>query len=113
MQNEKNKYSYFSYYLGNIFLNKVTNTLYRVNLTDMETCYKLIPTKIAKEINLKANRFDIEPEITAKILKRGYTIGETPISYYPRTKKEGKKIGWKDGFAALWTLLYWRFKSFP
>lgn len=108
---KENKSSYVSYYLGNAFLNMLTNFLYKSNLTDMETCYKLIPSKILKEINLVANRFNIEPEITAKILKKRYKIGEIPISYCPRKLEEGKKIGWRDGISAIWTLFYWRFKK--
>ena len=112
MLNKKNKYSYYSYLLGNIFLNKTTNYLYRTKLTDMETCYKLIPSKIFKKIKMIANGFDIEPEITAKISRLGHKITEFPISYYPRSKEEGKKIRWKDGLAAVWTLFYWRFRKF-
>ena len=106
--NKNNKYSYYSYLLGNFVLNKVTNLLYGLNLTDMETCYKLIPAKIIKELRLVSNGFDIEPEITAKIALRGYKIGEMPINYIPRSKEEGKKIRWRDGLIALWTLLYFR-----
>lgn len=105
-------YSYISYYLGNIFLNKLTNLIYKTSLTDMETCYKLISADIAKNLFLKANKFDMEPEITAKIILMGHDIQEVPISYSPRTKKEGKKIGWKDGIQAVWTLFYWKFKGF-
>lgn len=107
-----NPYQYFTYYLGNRFLSFLTSLLYGAKITDMETCYKLIPAKIAKGLDLKAKGFDMEPEITAKILKKGYKIKEIPISYKPRSKEEGKKINWKDGAKAVWVLLYWRFKRF-
>ncbi len=109
--NKKNKHSYLSYYLGNVFLNILTNLLYGSKITDMETCYKLIPRNIIKSLDLKSNGFDMEPEITAKILRKGYSIKETSISYNPRSKEEGKKIKWKDGIIALWALVYWRFKK--
>lgn len=109
---KENPYQYFTYYLGNRFLSFLTSVLYGARITDMETCYKLIPSKIAKSLNLRARGFDMEPEITAKILKKGYKIKEIPISYKPRSKEEGKKINWKDGAKAVWVLLYWRFKRF-
>ncbi|MBI2631473.1 glycosyltransferase family 2 protein [Candidatus Pacearchaeota archaeon] len=106
-----NPYQYFTYYLGNRFLSFLTSVLYGQKITDMETCYKLIPTNIAKSLYLRAKGFDMEPEITAKILKKGYKIKEIPISYNPRSKEEGKKINWKDGLKAVYVLLYWRFKG--
>jgi len=96
-------------YLGNRFLSIVTNLLYRSSLTDMETCYKAIARPVLQELDLRATRFDFEPEVTAKILKRGYCIVEVPIRYQPRTQQEGKKISWRDGVRALWTLLKYRF----
>jgi glycosyltransferase involved in cell wall biosynthesis len=105
----KGKFSTLSHYLGNKLLTWVTNLLYGVALTDMETCYKLIPTALVKSLALKANRFDFEPEITAKILKRGYKITEVPISYQGRAFHEGKKISWKDAFAAIRALIKYRF----
>ena len=99
----------FWHYLGNRFLTFLTNVLYNVNLTDMETCYKAIRTSLLKEITLRSNRFDIEPEITAKVLKRGARLYEVPIKYAGRTYGEGKKIGWRDGLQAIWTLLKYRF----
>ena len=96
------------HYYGNKFLTFFTNLLYGVKLTDMETCYKLFPGDFIRSLNLKANRFDFEPEITAKILKRKYKIIEVPISYYGRSHDEGKKITWKDGFNAVWSLLKYR-----
>ncbi|MBC8449562.1 MAG: glycosyltransferase family 2 protein [Chloroflexi bacterium] len=94
---------------GNGFLTWLTNLLYRARLTDMETCYKLLPAQIMKDIGLRANRFDIEPEITAKLLKRGCHIYEVPISYRYRNQDEGKKLGWRDGVQALWALIKYRF----
>lgn len=108
---KKNPTSHWIYYFGNWFLSLATSILYGHKISDMETCYKMIPLKIIKELKLKANKFDIEPEITAKILKLGYSIKEIPISYSPRNKKEGKKIEWRDGFTALWVLIYWKFKK--
>lgn len=94
---------------ANYFLTLTTNLLFRTKLTDMETAYKVFTSEVAKNLNLEANRFDIEPEITAQIARKGFTILEVPISYCPRTKFEGKKIKWKDGIKALWTLLKYRF----
>lgn len=95
---------------GNKLLTGLSNMMTNLNLTDMETCYKMIRTSIAKEIKIKENRFGIEPEITAKLAKRkGIKIYEVGISYYGRTYEEGKKIGWKDGFRALWCILKYRF----
>lgn len=95
---------YKIYYLGNKFLSFLTATLYGQKITDMETCYKVFRADIIKAIPLKANKFDIEPEMTAKILKMKIKIKEIPISYNPRSIEEGKKIGWKDGVQAIWTL---------
>lgn len=95
--------------LGNRFLTAVTNLLYGSSLSDMETCYKVFKASVIKSIPLHSNRFEIEPEITAKVLKRGYKIVEVPIRYKGREFREGKKISWKDGFAALWTLVKYRF----
>jgi len=93
---------------GNKFLTAVTNLLYGSSLSDMETCYKAFKASVIKSIPLRSNRFEIEPEITAKILKRGYKILEVPIRYRGREFHEGKKISWKDGFSAIWTLLRYR-----
>lgn len=94
---------------ANKFLTLVTNLLYNTTLTDMETCYKLWKREIIRAIPIKAERFNFEPEVTAKVLKRGIRICEVPISYVGRGSHEGKKITWKDGFPALQTLLYYRF----
>lgn len=97
---------------GNKFLTGLSNMMTNLNLTDMETCYKMIRSSIAKEIKIKENRFGIEPEITAKLAKRkGIRIYEVGISYYGRTYEEGKKIGWKDGFRAIWCILKYRFTN--
>ena len=96
---------FFWHWMGNQLLTLVTNILYNTTLSDMETCYKLMPLPLVKSLNLKAKRFEFEPEVTAKILKRGIRIWEVPISYAGREYHEGKKISWKDGLPALWTLI--------
>ena len=96
------------HYLGNRFLSLVTNVLYNNMLTDMETGYKAFRAPIIKSLTIRSNRFDFEPEITAKVLKRGYRIYEVLIYYAGRDYAEGKKITWRDGFAALWALLRFR-----
>lgn len=95
--------------LANRLLTLVTNILYSTRLTDMETAYKAFTIDVAEHLYLRANRFDIEPEITAQIARLGLKIVEVPISYRPRTKAEGKKIRYKDGFNALATLVKCRF----
>lgn len=101
----------FLHWVGNRFLSLVTNVLYNTTLSDMETCYKLLERSLVDRLHLRADRFDIEPEITAKVLKLGVRIYEVPISYTGREFEEGKKITWKDGFAALWTLVKYRFRD--
>jgi glycosyltransferase involved in cell wall biosynthesis len=98
----------FTHYVGNVALNLLTNILFNTCLTDMETCYKLLKAPIFKTLDLKSNGFDIEPEITAKIILSGHRIVEAPITYVGRDYAEGKKIRWTDGFAAIGALLYWR-----
>jgi glycosyltransferase involved in cell wall biosynthesis len=98
-----------SHTLGNQFLTIVTNILYGTSLSDMETCYKCFRRDIIDGMVLRSRAFEIEPELTAKILKQGYTIFEVPISYNGRNFHEGKKIGWKDGFSAVRTLVRYRF----
>jgi glycosyltransferase involved in cell wall biosynthesis len=90
---------------ANRFLTMLTNILFNGRLTDMETAYKVFKTEILQDIRLKRVGFDFEPEITAKLLKAGYRIQEVPVSYNPRTSYEGKKIGWRDGLEAIWTLV--------
>jgi glycosyltransferase involved in cell wall biosynthesis len=101
---------YFNiFYLGNRFLTLLTAFLFGKRVTDMETCYKAFKANIIESFNLKSNRFDIEPEVTAKVLKGKFRFREVPISYKGRTYREGKKIGWKDGAAAILTILKYRF----
>lgn len=96
-------------YMGNKFLTLLTNILYNTILSDMETCYKLFKSDVILNLKLHSNRFDFEPEVTAKILKQGIRIWEVPISYAGREIHEGKKITWKDGLVALWCLIKYRF----
>jgi len=95
--------------LGNKIVTLVTNLLYGIALSDMETCYKVFRAEVIKSIPLRSRRFEFEPEITAKLLKRGYRIHEVPISYQGREYHEGKKLTWRDGITALWTLVKYRF----
>jgi glycosyltransferase involved in cell wall biosynthesis len=99
----------FTHYLANLFLNLVTNVLYNTTMTDMETCLKAIRSDLLKSLPLRSERFGIEPEITAKLFKRGARVYEVPITYEGRDYSEGKKITWRDGFPALWTLVKYRF----
>lgn len=99
----------FLHLLGNKFLSLLTNILYGSTLTDMETCYKAFKSEFIKGIDIKSNRFDFEPEITAKVLKRGARLFEVPISYYGREFSEGKKITWVDGIHAVKALIKFRF----
>lgn len=94
--------------LGNKLLTWLTNVIYNTNLTDMETCYKLFAMDVIREIPLKCQRFEFEPEVTAKVLKRGVHIYEVPISYIGREYSEGKKITWKDAWEAFKTLVRYR-----
>ncbi len=94
---------------GNRLLTFITNILYDAILSDMETCYKVFRAEVIKDIPLHARRFEFEPEVTAKVLKRGHRIYEVPITYTGREYEEGKKITWRDGFSALWTLIKYRF----
>jgi glycosyltransferase involved in cell wall biosynthesis len=99
----------FTHYLANLFLNLVANVLYNTTLTDMETCFKAVRADLLKAIPLRSDRFGIEPEITGKLFKRGARVYEVPITYEGRDYSEGKKITWRDGFPALWTLIKYRF----
>jgi len=101
----------FVYQQGNKFVTLMTNILYNTNITDMETGYKVFRHDVIRRITITAKRFDMEPEVTAKILKKGYQIYEIPISYFGRKFSEGKKLTWKDGVAALWTLIKYKFVS--
>jgi glycosyltransferase involved in cell wall biosynthesis len=103
------KAMFFWNMIANRTLTLVTNILYNAILSDMETCYKVFRAELVRDIPLRSRRFDFEPEVTAKILKRGHRIYEVPISYNGREWDEGKKISWRDGVIALWTLIYYRF----
>jgi glycosyltransferase involved in cell wall biosynthesis len=97
------------HWFGNRMLSLVTNILYSSTLSDMETCYKLFDTEVLKGITLVSDRFEFEPEITAKVMRRGFRIYEVPISYAGREANEGKKITWRDGFGAMAALIRFRF----
>src|SRR5262249_9372414 len=99
----------FAHYLGNKLVTLVTNILYNTMLTDMETCYKAMRVEVLRSMTLRSNGFGIEPEITAKIFKRGYRVYEVPITYAGRGYEQGKKITWRAGFNALWVLVKYRF----
>jgi hypothetical protein len=90
--------------VGNKFLTLLSNMATNINLTDMETCYKVFRREVLQRIEIEENRFGFEPEITAKVARLGVVIYEVGISYYGRTYAEGKKIGWRDGFRALWAI---------
>lgn len=94
--------------VANRTLTAVTNLLYGSRITDMETCYKIMDTAVARSLELESDRFDIEPEITAKLLRRGHTIVERPVRFEPRSRAQGKKIGWRDGVRALQVLVKYR-----
>jgi len=96
---------------ANQVLTGITNVLYGARITDMETCYKIMEREVALSLNLESNRFDIEPEITAKLLRAGHTILELPIRFNPRSRAQGKKIGWRDGVRAIEVLLKYRFSK--
>jgi len=102
---------YFWHSVGNRFLTLLSNCLTNINLSDMETCYKAFRRDVIQSIPIEENRFGFEPEITVKIAKRQLRIYEVGISYWGRTYEEGKKIGWKDGFQAIWCLLKYSFKT--
>ena len=90
---------------ANRFLTALTNVLYGADLTDMETCYKVMRSDVARQLRLEANRFDIEPEITGKLLRAGHRIVERPVRFEPRSRAQGKKIGWRDGVKAIAVLV--------
>jgi hypothetical protein len=96
---------FFWHYVGNRFLTTLSNMFTDLNLSDMETCYKVFRREVLEGLELQSDRFGIEPELTAKVARRGARIYEVPISYRGRTYAEGKKIGWRDGFAAIWAIL--------
>jgi glycosyltransferase involved in cell wall biosynthesis len=99
---------FFWHYLGNMALTLLSNIMTNLNLTDMETCYKVFSRQVLDSIELKCNRFGFEPEFTSKVAKQKFRIYEVPISYSGRDYAEGKKIGWKDGVAAIWFIIRFR-----
>ncbi len=100
---------YFWHYIGNKILTTFSNVMTNINLSDMETCYKVFRTEIIRGVRIRSNRFGFEPEITAKMAKRKCRIYEVPISYSGRTYQEGKKITWRDGVMALCHIIWYRF----
>jgi glycosyltransferase involved in cell wall biosynthesis len=105
MGGNPHRVAYFWHMAGNRFLTLLSNMLTNINLTDMETCYKMFRREVIQSIAIEENRFGFEPEITAKVAKGGYRIYEVGISYYGRTYAEGKKIGWRDGMRAIYAIL--------
>ncbi|GAB4017814.1 glycosyltransferase family 2 protein [Spirosoma koreense] len=106
--NRENRHSYMSFYIGGQVVTFLANILYNQRLTDEPTCYKVFETNFLRSIPLECTRFEFCPEVTAKVAKRGIRIKELPISYYPRSIAEGKKISWFDGLEAIWVLLRYR-----
>jgi glycosyltransferase involved in cell wall biosynthesis len=102
---QEHRVLYFWHSMGNRFLTLLSNMFTNLNLTDMETCYKAVRREILQAIPIEENRFGFEPEITAKLAKKGVRIYEVAVSYHGRTYAEGKKINWKDGFQAIWCIL--------
>ena len=100
---------FFWHYIGNNFLTLLCDALSNLNITDMETGYKVFKKEVLDDIKLKSNRFGFEPEFTMKIAKKGFRVYEVPISYSGRTYEEGKKIGWRDGLTAIFAILWFRF----
>ena len=111
MGSEQKRVLYYWHTLGNKFLTTLSNMFTNINLTDMECCYKAFKTEIIKEIDLKENRFGFEPEITAKLAKKEIRIYEVGIKYFGRKYSEGKKITWKDGFVAIYCIIYYNLFS--
>ncbi len=109
LDNRNSKSFLFLSFVANKTLTVLTNILFGAKLTDMETCYKAFRREFIQNIDIKSNRFDFEPEITAKVLKQKVRFKELPITYNARAFDEGKKIGWKDGVQAIWTLIKFRF----
>jgi glycosyltransferase involved in cell wall biosynthesis len=103
------KHSGFLFFVGGISITWLFNLLYFQHISDEPTCYKVFRADIIKNIEIKGRGFNWEPEVSAKIAKKRIKIFEVPIKYYPRSKKQGKKIKWRDGFEAIWTLIKYRF----
>lgn len=111
LRKQEKQHSGLRFYIGGVFVTWVTNILYLTHLTDAPTCYKAFSRGALRGIRIEGNRFDWEPEVTAKLLKGGIHISEVPIRYYPRPRAEGKKINWRDGLQWTWTLVKYRFIS--
>ena len=105
----QNDFAHATFFLGGRLVSFVTSLLYRTHISDEPTCYKVFPRKLLEVVKLQCTGFEFCPELTGKTLRRGYTIREIPIRYYPRSVDEGKKIRWKDGLDAIWTILKYRF----
>jgi glycosyltransferase involved in cell wall biosynthesis len=105
MGGQSHRVVYFWHMVGNMMLTFISNMCTNINLTDMETCYKMFRREVIQGIDIEEDRFGFEPEITAKVAHAGYRIYEVGISYYGRTYTEGKKIGWKDGFRAIYVIV--------
>jgi glycosyltransferase involved in cell wall biosynthesis len=106
------KSPFFTHYIGNILIVRITNALYGHSATDYEGCLKAFSKKVVDRIPINANGFDYDNELICKLLRRGHRIAEVPITYRPRTYQEGKKIKWQDGVRMIWTIVKWRFKPF-
>ena len=111
LKRDDDQYSGFAFFVGGVSLTWITNILFSTKITDEPTCYKVFRADVLKKIPLKCKRFEFCPEVTAKVAKRGIKIHEVPISYYPRSVEEGKKIRWTDWVEAVWTLIKYRFVS--
>ena len=109
--NKENRHSYFRYYLGGVLITKIANLLFSSKLTDEPTCYKAFRREVINKLRIEGDGFEWEPEITAKLLRAGYKIEEVPIKYFPRSFKEGKKLSWRDGVKAIFTLIKYRFPA--
>jgi glycosyltransferase involved in cell wall biosynthesis len=106
------KSPFFTHYVGNILIVRITNALYGHSATDYEGCYKAFSKRVVDSIPIAANGFEYDNELICKLLRRGYRIAEVPIKYKPRTYEEGKKIKWQDGVRMIWTIIKWRFLPF-
>ena len=106
------KSPFFTHYIGNILIVRLTNALYRQSATDYEGCLKAFSKRVVDSIPIEANGFEYDNELICKLLRRGHRIAEVPITYQPRTYEEGKKIKWQDGVRMMWTIVKWRFRSF-
>lgn len=109
LRKENTQHAGLSFYLGGVLLSWLTTALFFQRITDEPTCYKVFRADVIKSLRIDNDRFDWEPEVTAKILRRGIRIHEVPIRYYPRDSSQGKKIKWRDGASAIWTLVKYRF----